>query len=47
VLVLASTVVLISDPVGTHDQIFVRPKTIYVPGNRAFSWKRGGVGLSV
>jgi hypothetical protein len=34
-LVLASVVILVSGPGGTHD-IFIRSKTIYVFGNGGF-----------
>jgi hypothetical protein len=37
---------LVSDPAGTHDQMFIRSKTIHIFGNGASSWTSGGVGLS-
>jgi hypothetical protein len=46
-LVLASTVVFcFPDSVGTHDQISVHSKIVYVFGNGVSSSTRGGVGLS-
>jgi hypothetical protein len=45
-MVLASTVILVSGPVGTHALIYVRFKTIFVFENGASSLTRGRVGLS-